>query len=346
MLAKAADNNPAQLVRAILAPEAARFDPLTTSLSPAKLSDEDKASAQTEGEQLALLILAANELAQDAALQPDLIAGDDDAEVLRKIKIETKRRYDDLAGQRPDTGASRIQDLGGTLDWARKRVDSLIKSAGNVVQSARDFVKGAGEEATRAGSLLILEAKRDEVSQKGLRFLGDVFAYLRRGHLPADDIAARVRSGILKVAQRKNPDGTREPLVVVTHSFGSIILYDVLTSGDVDGLKIDLWVTVAAQTSLFAEMGLYGSSSKDDPSKERPTLGKPKQVTRWLNFYDAADILSYLHQPIFGDAAVTDIQVRDRANLTNSHGHYFLTTEFYERIGRELKDLLDRDALV
>ncbi|MEP6601955.1 MAG: hypothetical protein ABJB49_09100, partial [Nitrospirota bacterium] len=148
LLAKAADNDPAQLVRAILAPEAARFDPVATALSPGKLSDEDKALAQEQGEQLGLLILAANQLAQEAALQPDLITGEDDAEVLRKIKIETKQRYDNLADQRPDTSVSRVQDLGGTLDWARKRVDSLIKIAGNVVQSARDFVKGAGEEAT------------------------------------------------------------------------------------------------------------------------------------------------------------------------------------------------------
>jgi hypothetical protein len=236
--------------------------------------------------------------------------------------------------------------LGGPIDWARKRIDGVIQGAAKIVRGAGDMVKDAGAEAQRVASLLILQAKRDDLSRKGLRFFGDVLVYLRRGHLPNAHIAQRVRDAIRQVAARTNANGSREPLVIVTHSFGSIALYDVLTSGELDDIKVDVWVTVGAQTSLFAEMRLYGSSAADVPSTAQPTLGKPKQVTRWLNFYDAADVISYVHEPVFGTDAVTDIQIRDRANLTNAHGHYFVTTEFYERIGRELKDQLDRKVLV
>jgi hypothetical protein len=123
---------------------------------------------------------------------------------------------------------------------------------------------------------------------------------------------------------------------VVTHSFGSIIFYDALTSGGLDGVEVKLWVSAGAQTSLFAEMALYRASNPNLPTAQQLVLGKPAQVEKWVNFYDAADILSYVHEPVFGTPAVTDVEVREGANLATAHGHYFLTDSFYQRVSAEM----------
>ena len=110
-----------------------------------------------------------------------------------------------------------------------------------------------------------------------------------------------------------------------------------------NGLIIDLWVTVGAQTSLFAEMRLFGAMPGDIPKDtQNYSLGRPSGVTKWVNIYDPADALSYKHQPVFGD--VTDIPVSEGGNLTNAHGHYFVTVSFYETVLRELRGELERVA--
>jgi hypothetical protein len=109
-----------------------------------------------------------------------------------------------------------------------------------------------------------------------------------------------------------------------------------LTSGAISGLTIDLWVTVGAQTSLFAEMFLFATMPVLPADTRKFTLGPPAGVKKWINFYDASDVLSFLHEPVFGSSAVKDIAVRAQANVTNAHGHYFADPGFYERIASEL----------
>jgi hypothetical protein len=182
-----------------------------------------------------------------------------------------------------------------------------------------------------------LKQFRDGVSRKGLRFLGDVFVYLHHGRTAASNIYQRVQKGLLSLNTTPGKEGKREPFVLVTHSFGSEIVYDLLTSGDLDDLTIDLWVTAGAQTSLFAEMQLFSGMELPLPADTRNyVLGRPANVRKWINFYDAADVLSYLHEPVFGKDAVKDIQVRAQANLSNAHGHYFADPEFYRQIAHEI----------
>ena len=114
--------------------------------------------------------------------------------------------------------------------------------------------------------------------------------------------------------------------------------YDLFTSPFIEAapefkdFKVDLWVTVGSQVGLFAEMRAYVGSPDDVPTDQSPTLGKPERVERWLNFYDAADVFSYLAEPVFGKEAVTDIEVSEGANLKNAHGAYFAESSFYRNI--------------
>ena len=84
-------------------------------------------------------------------------------------------------------------------------------------------------------------------------------------------------------------------------------------------------------------MRAYVGSPDDVPSEGTPTLGKPGAVNRWLNYYDAADVFSYLAEPVFGADAVTDIEVSEGANLKNAHGAYVSEPSFYHSVADALR---------
>jgi hypothetical protein len=161
-------------------------------------------------------------------------------------------------------------------------------------------------------------------------FLGDAFVYFRRGRDPAG-IFDRIKDGLLQasaVASKR-----REPLILVTHSFGTLVAFEALHEATDVIPKVDLWVSAGAQTSLFAEMGMFSLPTDDGLAPV------PRCVRRWLNFFDAADVLSYLHEPVFGREAVRDIQTRWGQNPAAAHGSYFLQHDFYTQIGREVSGL-------
>lgn len=332
-LVAAALKDPALLVRAVFAPEAIRFAPQTLQVPSVGMTKSDVEKATRQGEHLGLILIAVESLARDVENQPQLVQGKTDSEVLEKIQDEVFTRYQTLTQDKLNALSSETEHLGGfgdAIGWATDHLKGAIKAA----QKSVDLVVATTE---RGASLIALKELRDSVSRRGLRFLGDVFVYLHHGRTAAPAIYERVRNGILALNGRKNTNGEREPFIVVTHSFGSEILYDLLASEALSDVTIDLWVTVGAQTSLFAEMVLFSSIPLPLPSDTSAfNLGRPKNVHKWINFYDVADVLSYLHEPVFGPSAVKDIPVRAQANLTNAHGHYFTDPAFYERIVAEL----------
>ncbi|HWF08086.1 MAG TPA: hypothetical protein VG297_06470 [Bryobacteraceae bacterium] len=325
-----AARRPGDLVRAVYSPPALSYEPVVPNPKP-DLDAAAQKKATQEGEELGLMMIAAENVARNAEKDATILDPPPGKTVLDQIQALTAIELQKVEPAPPPAADIDVQGLGTNIfkrsyDWANKRMGAMVAAA----KATATSLVNTGQ---RGASLLALQAKRDDVSRKGLRFLGDVFEYLHRGRAANDSIIVRVVDAV------KSAAFAGEPLVVVTHSFGSEILYDALTSGRLEDLKIDLWVTAGAQTSLFGEMALF---EKSDKSVKAPkVLGRPGQVTRWINFWDAADILSYLHAPIFGKDAVTDYTVRDGANLGNAHGHYFLTVAFYETIAQELGTLLN-----
>ena len=333
-LVTAAQKQPAALVRAMFASEAEQFAPRDDHPPKASLSKQDREKVSAQGTHLALLFLAVEDLAEMVEKDPRLIQGATDGEVANKIQLQIQHLYQARAqGLLAAEASGKVERLGGFGDAIGWAADHL-KSA---VESAKKLVANGVAESGRGASLLALKQFRDGVSRKGLRFLGDVFVYLHHGRTAAPSIYQRVQEGLLSLNPASAEGGSREPFVLVTHSFGSEIVYDLLTSGGLDDLTIDLWVTAGAQTSLFAEMQLFAGMKLPLPADTSTyVLGRPANVRKWINFYDAADVLSYLHQPVFGKDAVKDIQVRAQANLSNAHGHYFVDPDFYRQVSREI----------
>ena len=335
-LVAAAKKDPAALVRAIFAPEADRFAPPELRPPTVGMTKSDVEKASSQGEHIGLILMAVDSLANDLEKQPGLIQAGTDNAVLEKIEEQVTERYNKLAqAVLHAQTSSETEKLGGfgfgsAIGWAQ----GYLKKTINAAKKAAGF---AVAETERGATLALLKGARDGVSRRALRFLGDVFVYLHCGRTATPAINDCVRDGIQSLNGKKNDKGEREPFIVVTHSFGSEILYDLLISGQLKDVTIDLWVTAGAQTSLFAEMLLFADLPQPlPPDTSKYTLGRPDNVKKWINFYDAADVLSYLHEPVFGAEAVKDIPVRAQANLTNAHGHYFVDPGFYEQIAKEL----------
>jgi hypothetical protein len=334
VLAAAAARDPGALVRAIFSPEAHRFAPVKpdSQIDAARRDDAAIEQRKSEGEQLALLLQAVDSFAEAATADRSLIEADDDDAVLEKITSGVRLRYAAMlkrgtaADAEPET--EHLGKVRDAIEWAWGRAQDAIDAARNLAQDAT-------ATTLRAGSLLLSENYRAGFSSRGLRFFGDVLVFLQRGRTADPSILQRVKQG-LEACKPANDD----PLIIVTHSFGSEIVYELLTSGVLDGMTVHLWVTAGAQTSLFAEMRLYTASPQDVPSEQQPFLGKPNNVRRWINVYDAADVLSFVHEPVFGRDAVTDISLREGAHLANAHGGYFLAPFFYQVIASAADEVL------
>jgi hypothetical protein len=174
--------------------------------------------------------------------------------------------------------------------------------------------------------------------------LGDVFFYLRQRDVtgPAGT-AARLFDPILvdliKAAQSERAE--REPFVVVGHSLGGVLLYDILTDrtcldrleAEAPGFKIDAWLTVGSQPGFFADLKLYGDRPKDAAGR----LAKPACVANWMNVYDFTDVLSFLSAPFFAD--VEDFGYDTAVDLLHAHSAYFKRPSFYKRLELRLKGL-------
>jgi alpha-beta hydrolase superfamily lysophospholipase len=325
---------PGDLVRAMLAPAMLSYDPIRPNPAPG-LDAAAQSKLKTEGEGLALLMIATERVAEKVNKNPELLAAAPGTSVLDKIAAAARAELNSMS---PAPRETDVQGLGGIGDFVSKPLKWAGEQIGILTNAAKATVQRVKDTSARGASLLVLKGARDDLSRKGLRFLGDVFEYLHRGRAVPPSISERVTDAVKAAAATATERS--EPFVLVTHSFGAMIVYDALASGRLNESTVDLWITAGAQTSLFAEMALFQASAPLASGAAAPkALGKPANVGRWLNFYDAADVLSYLHEPVFGTDAVTDISVRDGANLSNAHGHYFLAVSFYERIAQELRAL-------
>ena len=137
----------------------------------------------------------------------------------------------------------------------------------------------------------------------------------------------------LHAASAAKTDGD-DKLIVIAHSFGGEIVYDILTKFD-PGLSIDVLITVGSQVGLFEEMKLYLASDDmypDDAGHAKVPM--PSNLKRWLNVFDPNDVLSFLAEPIF--AGVQDFKYDTGFSTLQAHGGYFLRPSFYSRLAARL----------
>ncbi|MFJ3519797.1 hypothetical protein [Streptomyces sp. NPDC090131] len=208
---------------------------------------------------------------------------------------------------------------------------------------------GAGETLGQAGEWLDSTARKlqkalvgtpTRLSSGGLRrltddrvqaFLGDVFKYLAlRGTPKRPGRIVKIVLGDLRAAGVGAPQG--EPLVVVAHSMGGDIVYDIASYFDPE-LVIDVLVTVGSQVGLFAEFSAFRGVPHDLPTKDRRKVPARANIRTWINVVDRSDILCYSAEPVFEGAK--DVQYESGALW--AHAAYFKQPNFYSRIAKHVQ---------
>jgi hypothetical protein len=189
----------------------------------------------------------------------------------------------------------------------------------------------------------VLRLKRQTLSHGFALFLGDIFVYLRQREVPgADGTRERLFAPIITdlISAAKVHRQPKEPFVVVGHSLGGVLLYDILTdppslekiTREVRDFRIDLWLTVGSQSGFFADLGLFS-----DKPRPAPKLKRPACVSNWLNVYDYTDVFSFLCAPFF--EGVDDFGYDTKIDLFEAHSAYFKRPSFYKRLEFRLTGL-------
>src|SRR5262249_11315514 len=156
---------------------------------------------------------------------------------------------DQIALNQGDQGMQRLGGLeSGLLAKARMR----LKEA--VMRMAERTLDRTGHFA----STRLLAWAREPLNETLTRFFGDIFVYFdRRGNRQKPGCIPAIVLDAIQKAKANLP--ANEPLIIIGHSLGGVITFDLLSHFRPD-LEVDLFVSVESQVALFEEMKLYKES--------------------------------------------------------------------------------------
>lgn len=231
-------------------------------------------------------------------------------------------------------GAIQTLAIGNTvLNWLKTGAAAIKDAVSEVTKNVKDVVGGVAVDTTRAAFLGLSEYVRPSASTFAGRFVGDVFTYMDNRQPIVDEVLAAIRKA--DAARRAGDD----ELYLVGHSFGGIILYDILTHFAKD-LRCDLFVTVGSQVALFAEMGrLAAASELEEPFSKGEPANPPAAAARWINVYDLTDYVGFATKGVFKN--VLDFEFETDALPIVSHAAYFDTPRFFARLRERVKEAFD-----
>jgi hypothetical protein len=199
----------------------------------------------------------------------------------------------------------------------------------------------AMDRATSAPGFAVSRALaeiRGPVNDLATGFIGDVFVYLAgRGDASRPGpIPAAVLAGLRRARQGRLTDD--EPMVVLTHSMGGQIVYDLVTAvlphqPDSRNLRVDFWCATASQVGLFEELGLFLGSGRNRtgqaPFPDRDQLGY------WWNVWDYNDFISFSVRGIVDGA--DDEPYSSGLSVLGAHSGYLRRPSFYRRLASKLE---------
>lgn len=250
-----------------------------------------------------------------------------------------------------------VAAVGEDGDVARRVEDAVADVAEAAVSTA-----GAGATAGEAGSPA---SERIGLRERGIRglsrtvtalrrpfedfvpvFIGDVLTYVAtRGTADAPGpIVQRVLDGLEVASFAAHSRG--EPLVVLTHSMGGQIVYDVLTHflprmPELHDVRVDFWCAAASQVGFFEELGLFLESDPDrgphegDPSGGLTPMPSEQFLGGWWNVWDHSDLLSFRAAGILD--GIDDSAFFASGSLATDHNKYLVQPEFYRLFAERVR---------
>jgi len=174
-------------------------------------------------------------------------------------------------------------------------------------------------------------------------------------------IHERVRECMHKLASHRRLDTEKTPLVVLAHSFGSIIMSDYIwdirkeqesSNGKQKGVSnFEQFDTFSGYVTFGNPMALFAASNPADFAQPLKVEGKAlseeyQKRAKWYNFYDKDDVVAY---PLKGlnaqfDANVNeDIEINVGSAATSwnpaCHTGYWEDKDFYAPVAEFLSEL-------
>jgi hypothetical protein len=181
----------------------------------------------------------------------------------------------------------------------RERLVTLVRAAFDVPPDYAPEDYSWKTLTARAAGLWARKQRRSAVAQ-----IADVVFYQARGSAIRRFVADRIRE-------------VAGPVVLLGHSLGGIIAFDLLAGPDGAGLgTVEMLVTVGSQASLLYELGALTSGVN---------YGSPLPGSfprRWLNVYDQRDLLSYAGRKLF-PSHCQDLEFDTGMPFPMAHGAYF-----------------------
>jgi hypothetical protein len=224
------------------------------------------------------------------------------------------------------------RDLTGAATSDDELAFALLADADSMSVGAAitDAVRGITDRIRNIASTAAYGLVHDAVRPAVGLFSGDVFAYLNNGDLRAR-ITATVGGKLRDAWTDRTGD---EPLIVIAHSMGGVIVTDMLSDLAGSGLpptfKVDFLLTVGSQPGLFQAVGALAGGVPASGMKQR----RPACVQAWCNVFDPIDPLAFMAGPMFD--GVEDLEFNSVTGVVSAHTTYFKRPQFYARLRERL----------
>jgi hypothetical protein len=300
-------------------------------LQPEELSDIAATvllDETTTSDQRAIAAIAADEVAHSQAFLQRLAQATNFQEELEAFQRMVGDRYIELS-------ASEFKAQGFAPGWIQDFRDHLGEALGR-----------ANDTPGFLTARLFAEFRRP-LNDFITLFFGDVFTYLdERGTAEAPGQIVTTVLDTLSAAKKANPD---EPLVVLSHSMGGQIVYDLVTRflpqiPRFKDLRIDFWCATASQVGLFEELKLF-LASKDqygiDMAEKQVPYPDRRNLGVWWNVWDPNDFLSYTARDIV--AGLSDESYNSGMSLLKAHGGYLERPSFFRELGKRVQNAKDNN---
>ena len=186
---------------------------------------------------------------------------------------------------------------------------------------------------------------------------GDAVAY-RRGPAGGTDVYAEIHGRIRRHlrALRATLGDANRPLVVVAHSLGSVIISDYIwdaqsTNGRARGENaFECMETLAGLVTFGSNIPLFSLALPriESITFPPPALPEPlRSAARWLNLYDADDVLGWPLRPLspsYAAAVSEDREINVGGIVTSwnplSHDAYWTDDDFAGPVAELIRDVV------
>ena len=172
----------------------------------------------------------------------------------------------------------------------------------------------------------------------------------------------RVRLNLAKLCNHRRVDPEKTPLVILAHSFGSVIMSDYIydmqkkqaeaADGKIEGTSgFEQFNTLAGFITFGTPMALY--SLQQDSAFEKPIKivgsslpDKIKERVKWTNYYDKDDIIAYPLKGInetYNSLVEGDYEINVGSAATSwnpaCHNGYWEDKDFYKPVAAYFSEL-------